>query len=199
MTFLRYNLVFSILIETHSLVKKKRRYNSICNPTYRIPFVLPMITITLLCLWSTSTLWYPRWILIVFLLCSRWSPSHSCVYDLHLPCGYLGLDIKPARLDSAWPGSARYPQRTQKLARLGLGKSSSQLVWLASQTPKHVTQDDLHRRRSRWSTSLLIDRKGSRGKKGDRGGNDPVRTHGGRETCLVQLHLVGVDDLAAEA
>jgi hypothetical protein len=50
MTFLRYNLVFSILIETHSLVKKKRRYNSICNPTYRIPFVLPMITITLLCL-----------------------------------------------------------------------------------------------------------------------------------------------------
>jgi hypothetical protein len=26
-----------------------------------------------------------------------------------------------------------------------------------------------------------------------------VRTHGGRETCLVQLHLVGVDDLAAEA
>jgi hypothetical protein len=26
-----------------------------------------------------------------------------------------------------------------------------------------------------------------------------VRTHGGRETCLVRLHLVGVDDLADEA
>jgi hypothetical protein len=146
--------------------------------TYRIPFVLPMITITLLCLWSTSTLWVPR---------PRYQASSA-----RLGLAWLG------KLTS-WLGSARYPQQTQKLARLGLGKSSSQLVWLASQTPKHVTQDDLHRRRSRWSTSLLIDRKGSRGKKGDRGGNDPVRTHGGRETCLVQLHLVGVDDLAAEA